>query len=58
MSSLLIQPIDTPWTPSNPAVLQVTADSATVKSPFAASNLLVASGALNATAEFAPAAPE
>jgi hypothetical protein len=58
MSGLLIHALDTAWTSSNPAVLQVTIDPTLVEGPFTASNLLVASdAALNATAEFQPAAP-
>ena len=58
MSGLLIHALDTAWTSSNPAALQVTADPTFVEGPFLASNLLVASSAaLNATAEFQPAAP-
>jgi hypothetical protein len=58
MSGLLIHALDTPWTSSNPAALQVTADAAVVEGPFTASNLLVASSAaLNAIAEFQPPVP-
>src|SRR5262245_60923692 len=58
MSNLVIHLLDSAWTSSNPAALQVTVDSTTFEGPVTASNLLVANDAANGeSASFQPAAP-
>src|SRR5262245_26794500 len=58
MSSLLVHAMDTAWTSSAPAALQVAVDTQTFVGAGAASNRLVAqAGAFNASAEFVPATP-
>jgi len=58
MSNLLIHDMDTAWTSSNPAVLQVAVDTQKLFGEDMTSNRLTAqSGALNAFAEFIPGAP-
>lgn len=58
MSSLLVHNMDTAWTSSDEALLQVTVDNQTFFVEGAASNHIAApSGALNAFAEFVPGSP-
>ena len=58
MSSLLVHDMDTAWTSSAPAALQVAVDTQTCVGAGVASNRLVAqAGAVNASAEFVPATP-
>lgn len=58
MSGLLIHAMDTAWTSSNAAVLQVTVDPTVVEGPYSGSSLLVANdAALGSAAEFQPVVP-
>ena len=58
MANRLVHDMDTPWTPTNPALLQVGLDSQTSGGAGTASNRLTAlTGATGARAEFLPAVP-
>lgn len=58
MSQLLLNDMETPWSPSDPAVFTMTIDTTTFADPSGFSGLLVAqSGAAGATVEFDPPTP-
>lgn len=58
MSQLLLNDMETPWSPSDSSVFTMTIDTTTFADPSGFSGLLVAqSGAAGATVEFDPPAP-